>query len=459
MKKFLNRVKRALSILYKILPFFIGMYRYYPAFLKKGTLYPFLDALYASIKLYSGSTEAIVPMDASMQLARFLAMAATLSILVTALNRMNDVVNWLKRLQPNVPGATVVCGDSPCAGQVYSSLPARIRLRTEDGFLPGAARYVLMFSGDERNLDYYSRHYEDLKDKNVYIMLEDISRQSIENPRVSVFSIAENCARQYWRDYPPARSERVALVGFDSVGQNLLLTALQMNILDPRQHFSYHVYGDGTAFRRLHTRLEEMAPDEVVFHDGGVEDYARLADFDRIIICGGEGGRGAAAASRILTAAPVRCPVYLYAPNGDIITSLFGGERLICFGDTGETASADIIFNESSMAAARRQHEFYYRTYGGTPWEKLDAFKRYSNVSSSDYLQVIRRLMEQGVPMDTLAELEHIRWCRYHYLHNWSYAPETDAARRVHNCLVPFGELSEAEQRKDVEAIRSKLEE
>lgn len=453
MKKILQWLKRTASVLYKILPFFIGLYCYYPAF--QDHLYPFLDTIYSSIKLYSGSTADGIPVNAPLQLARFLAIAATLSVLVSALDRMNDLINWFKCLQP---GATAVYGDSPYAARVYASLPPRLRLRSGERFTPGASRYVLMFSGDAQNLAFYSQHYEVLRDKTVYIMLEEISRQSIENPRVIVFSIAENCARQYWRDYPPAASERIALAGFDSVGQNLLLTGLQMNLIDPHQHFSYHVYGDGTAFRRQHTELDRMAPDEVVFHDGGVEDYAQLADFDRIIICGRDEGPGAAAGSRLLSAVPVRCPVYIYAPNGDIITSLFGQDRLICFGDASETASADSIFNESSMAAARQQHEFYYRTYGGTPWEKLDAFKRYSNVSSSDYLHVIRRLLAQGVPMDTLAELEHIRWCRYHYLHNWSYAPETDPARRVHNCLVPFEELSEAEQRKDVEAIRSKLE-
>ena len=58
---------------------------------------------------------------------------------------------------------------------------------------------------------------------------------------------------------------------------------------------------------------------------------------------------------------------------------------------------------------------------------------------------------------EKIAELEHIRWCRYHYLHNWKYAPHTDAAKRVHNCLIPFEDLSEEEKIKDVEAIRSKM--
>ena len=58
-----------------------------------------------------------------------------------------------------------------------------------------------MSSSDAENLAFYNRHYEELSDRNVYIMLEDISRQNIENPLISVFSIAENCARQYWKAY------------------------------------------------------------------------------------------------------------------------------------------------------------------------------------------------------------------------------------------------------------------
>ena len=177
----------------------------------------------------------------------------------------------------------------------------------------------------------------------------------------------------------------------------------------------------------------------------------------RIILCGAGDGN-AAAVSRLLVSAPVERPIYVYAPNGDIITNLFGGERIICFGTAREIATGDIIFNEKSMEAARKQHEFYYKKYGGTPWEKLDAFKRYSNVSSSDYMDVIDRLLAAGTPLEKIAELEHIRWCRYHYLHNWKYAPRTNAARREHNCLIPFGDLSEEEKIKDVEAIRSKME-
>lgn len=456
MKKILQTIARLLSILYKILPFFIGMYCYYPVFITQDNrIYPFLDSLYASIKLYSGTTESGIAVGGLLQLARFLALAATLSILVNLLNKVNDMINGIKLLDS---GSTIVYGDSGYAEYIFESLRPKIRIRGEEKFISGGSRYLLMFSEDTANLEFYNKHYESLKDKNVYIMLEDVARQNIENPLLTVFSIAENCARQYWKEHPVTLNERIAIIGFDNIGKNILLYGLQINLLDPGQHFEYHIYGDGTAFRREHTELDRMAPDQIIFHDEGILDYGEMPGFDRIIICGGkDGNSNISVISKLLVSSAVSHPLHVYAPNGDIVTNLFGNDRLICFGAAKETASADIIFNERSMEAARRQHEFYYRQYGGTPWEKLDSFKRYSNVSSSDYMFTIDRLLEKGTPVESIAELEHIRWCRYHYIHNWKYGPETDSSKRIHNCLIPFSQLSEAEKQKDIEAIKSKM--
>ena len=61
--------------------------------------------------------------------------------------------------------------------------------------------------------------------------------------------------------------------------------------------------------------------------------------------------------------------------------------------------------------------------------------------------------------MMELAELEHIRWNRYHYINNWRYGiPQNgknkDSIKKIHKDLVPFSELTEAEKEKDVENIR-----
>ena len=118
MKKIIQVLYRLIRIFYKILPFFVGMYCYYPVFVQDHR-FPFLDAVYSSIKLYSGSTESGVPIDGLLELARFLALAATLSILISALDKVNDVINWSKLLSP---GTTVVYGDSSCADCFLASL-------------------------------------------------------------------------------------------------------------------------------------------------------------------------------------------------------------------------------------------------------------------------------------------------------------------------------------------------
>lgn len=455
MKKISEKIVKFLSVMYKILPFFLGIYCYLPHFEKNSHDHALLDAIYASLKLYGGSTESGAELNLVLEIARFLALAATFSILISAFNKMSNLIDWLKLRSSDT---TVVYGDSSYAGYIFKSLSARSRIRGEQKFIKNASRYLIMFSSDTQNLEFYHKNYESLKDKNVYLMLEDVARQNVENPLLTVFSIAENCARQYWRDYPVEKNERIAIIGFENVGKNILLYGLQTNLIDPDQHFEYHVYGNGREFRREHTELDKMMPDKVIFHDDGVFEFADISDFDRIIVCGStDESCNISIVSKVLASAPMSSPIYVYAPNGDIITNLFGGESVVCFGAAEEIATIDNILNEKSMEAARKQHEFYYKQYGGTPWEKLNAFLRYSNVSSADYQYVTDRLIKQGVPAEKLAELEHIRWCRYHYIHNWKYGEKRDNSKRIHPSLIPFGELSEEEKTKDIEAIKSKI--
>ena len=46
-------------------------------------------------------------------------------------------------------------------------------------------------------------------------------------------------------------------------------------------------------------------------------------------------------------------------------------------------------------------------------------------------------------------KIEHLRWTRFHVLHNWRYAPLRDNSRREHPLLRPFDALPPAEQAKD----------
>ena len=63
-----------------------------------------------------------------------------------------------------------------------------------------------------------------------------------------------------------------------------------------------------------------------------------------------------------------------------------------------------------------------------------------------------------GNNLEKLAELEHIRWMRYHYIHNWKQGKvesgTKDPENRIHADLIPYEELSESEKEKDRENVR-----
>ncbi|MDE6728802.1 MAG: hypothetical protein K2J80_12825, partial [Oscillospiraceae bacterium] len=120
MKKAFQNIVRFINVLYKILPFFLGMYCYYPFFADSGErIYPFLDSVYASLRLYSGCTESGIAVGAVLQIARFLALAATLSILINVFNKLNDIINHSKLFNSN---STVIFGSSVYANYLYESL-------------------------------------------------------------------------------------------------------------------------------------------------------------------------------------------------------------------------------------------------------------------------------------------------------------------------------------------------
>ena len=68
-----------------------------------------------------------------------------------------------------------------------------------------------------------------------------------------------------------------------------------------------------------------------------------------------------------------------------------------------------------------------------------------------------------GDVMELLSELEHMRWCRYHLLNNWTQGtPENgkskDSVKRIHVDLMPYDRLSEGEKQKDRDSVRVLLE-
>lgn len=453
MKTKSEKLKGIIRVIYTVFPFFVGMYYYIPYYFDLGTRYPNLDALYSSLKIYSGVMESGMTLTLLLHIARFMGLAVTLSIIVNALNRLSDIINWFKLRSSK---SFVIYGNTTYTSILADDIGNRFAVRAEDNRVPAAKNYVLMFPTDRENLDFYAENFDKLRDRNVTIVLEDIERQSIKNRNVNVFSYSECAARNYWKEHYPKASEKIAVIGFGRTGQNILTFGLQMNIISPDQHFEYHVWGNSSEFIKLHPYLDQMEPDEIIFHDGKWWDDPELLDsFDRIILCDDE-NENLTVLSKLFSSGRDHCNIHIRISNREVVERMFGdAENIKCFGTADEIVSKENIINSRTVEAAKAQHEFYANKYGGASWEELNAFTRYSNISSVDFKAVIKRLHGEGVPVEVLANLEHIRWCRYHLLNNWKYGSVRNNAKRIHNCLVSYSELSEEDKNKDIEAIRT----
>ena len=112
----------------------------------------------------------------------------------------------------------------------------------------------------------------------------------------------------------------------------------------------------------------------------------------------------------------------------------------------------------------------YAVTYGEasdmkSEWDKLNFFTKMSNIAATDYHKIRLMLMEADGSReinDRVSELEHIRWCRFHFLNHWKYGETADGRKDpenlIHPCLVPFEKLSQIDKDKDTESIKTLME-
>jgi serine phosphatase RsbU (regulator of sigma subunit) len=56
--------------------------------------------------------------------------------------------------------------------------------------------------------------------------------------------------------------------------------------------------------------------------------------------------------------------------------------------------------------------------------------------------------------VETMARVEHLRWCWDKILHGWHYGVVKDNRRKIHPSIIPYEDLSEPEKEKDRELIR-----
>ena len=440
-----------------------------------------LDALFQGVCLYTLNYQDTPP-NLLIELARWTAPLATAGGVLLAADRIR--ARLVRRLRYLRGDSVAVYGPEALRAELLERLP-QVGLRGidagEDWDLVRGERYLLLGS-EEENFAFYSRNREALAGRMVYLQSATLPAQSACGPHLRLFSPEETAARLFWREhclYETSRAHchqlKVVFLGFGVLGEKVLTYGLLNNIFDPGQRIEYHVFGDLSHFAAVHTGLSAVTDPVIPHPEPWYDALPLLEEAHRVIVLTQEGQL--ALLRDLLLAVPER--TFHVFDAGESGTELLAGrERLVVIPWEQMGRDPAHIFSDVMFRQAQAINLRYARQYGGaedTPralaeeWEKLDSFTRYSNISAADYHQVRRMMLkvlgwrgeEAFSPqhLELLAELEHIRWCRYHYLNNWRQgAPEgggrKDPARRLHTDLVPYEALSEGEKQKDRDNIR-----
>ena len=293
---------------------------------------------------------------------------------------------------------------------------------------------------------------------------------------LQLFSPCEALSRSYWKEHPLRKDESlVLLIGCGEAGSALLERALLTNVFEKGRRVEYHVFDDTAHFAALHPEAAKALgaglPDEdaLVFHsESWTEARALIQKADRILLCydRDEDNLKACGALRSWFVSTAQLHVRL-AESVD---------GLCCFGGREQSMRPEFVMKDELNRRARLMNDIYNRgSAKPRSWEELSPFLRQSNIAAADHLIVkarfllgddtlteldadlIARAAERWDALDAgqrdrCQELEHRRWMRFHQMYNWTCATARDDGLRRHPLLLPYEELSAAEQAKDAYA-------
>ena len=483
-----------------LIPFLLGVQGYYtnanPEL--QGNL---MGSIYSALRLYSLNMDIKeTDMNTYIQLARWGAAAATTSVIMLLFHRFFQEMRlrWMLRNKD----AVVVHGDGSRKDVVANAMKGdAIPMAGRACF--DAKRHVLAFENDMAAVRYLREHEELLLDNNkeIYFVSFDYEPSDYAQTGLIISNHAVNCARAYWKEYwiKDHGEKKIAIIGAGGYAQRLLEQALLVNVLAWHDPIEYHVYGvSKERYLSWHPQLSQAlaldrsdpVKDSVFFHpalsDAGIEG---LNAMDRIIIAADSYEESLLQLNRLL-AAGIKGEIHVrgsrkllqqlqYVPARQ---KAFDQIEIKSFGDDEEMYTSEIILRGELGRAARKNHEMYVSSSaaerirnkyhscvgctkvgkcGSCPhtdetWDDLTPFEKASNIAAADHETVKKYLLEQAsahggleAVKGELCRVEHERWCRFYYLHNWKHGDVRNDAERRHPQLKPFDELEPSVQEMD----------
>lgn len=440
----------------------------------------FLDSLFRCLTMYAlNYTEA--PPNALVEIARWTAPLATTGGILLAIFSTKDRIR--NRTLSRSPNSIAIYGDAEEQNLLLAQA-GRYGIRGGEKFLP-AARYILAGTEDD-NLAFYAQHKARLCDRPVFLKCRSMQVRPEPGTNVRIYSPEEIAARLFWKEhclYSEAAKHdfalSIAMIGFGELGEELLYWGLQDNLFDPNQKITYHIFGDCSEFLHIHPGVREIS-DRIVQHSESWDcSIDVLRSVQRILILSQD---DTVQTLQKLLLLPNLPDIVCFSPS-ELHFDLFETEHRVIWYPWGSIANRiENITEDGLIRLAKRIHLRYLHMNEGMQeteenlekeWQKLNSFKRYSNIGAADYHEIrLIMLQEMGIParydalpapvLELFAALEHERWCRYHYLNNWTHGvPESgkrsDPVKRIHTDLVPLEALPASELHKDYDNVEIAL--
>jgi hypothetical protein len=356
-------------------------------------------------------------------------------------------------------------------------------------------KHIIMFDNDFENFSFYRKYEKVLADKEVYMCLYSMDPTLLkmtDKNRVYFFHINDAIARMFWKgtntenedcdrckvikdEVMEAKECKIAIFGFGDLGKHMLESALQLHLYSKDQQITYYVIGECGKYEAAHKALDLMNKDKIVYlREEQLEDWFMLHEMDMIILT-----EKPNIEQIQMVLGNSDCNVYYYSPAGDTFDGMADTKRLVAYGQNEKLLTKEnIIWNELYSKAmdhnaeynnSKRTQEAKKKLEGESEedrkkrikseWNKLPGFLQESNISSEDYGENIRKLyLGRKCDVEKLAELEHIRWCRFHFLHYWKQGAGKDGKKdepnKLHPSLVPYGEVEEGVKDYDRDSVK-----
>ncbi len=450
----------------------------------------FGDALYRAFDLF-GFSSGEAPVNLGIRIARWLAPASVATALIV---EIAPLFRWVRDRFAFLLYRRVIYSDTYPGVALFQNLKHRAVLAARLDQFDSAVKaksYVIMMSDDTSGLSLYSQLYK--PDRNIKLCLNQMEPNLIPSlGNTQIFNINDLVAGAFWQNklnifntikescisnHNKIIHIKIAIIGYEALGKRMLYKGLLLNLFSVDQSIEYLVFGDESScniFAEDMLHCTELNGDEVTFCYDDPLQSGKLADADYIIITGEP---DMVLIQKILYTT-IKSQIYCYDPDGVEINNMFASirssmernkhmaqgsssnsiydmyQRLHSFGVYREVISKDKIYNNRLDREARDRHEEYIskikKDSDGVSeqcinWDLLDGFRKGSNINACDYEETAIKLIKTGLfDADELAELEHIRWCRYHFLNHWKYAPgEKNPVERTRSELCAYAELDE----------------